>query len=330
MELSSEAINLFLNALDLDIESEQIANEAVVQFQLERGNFDKARSSAETARARSMQYEQKINRVIEQAKRDIRQIDWRNEVHETLLDANEHVDVRLRIEDDIIRSARDKLDAIADEDENRQSLSEVARLMDDCFSRHLRLSKRLMTARGEFIEQQSRQCFVDTDIAEQIDMRDELLGPMLALPFGIAFEFSERAGHSLLGPTPPFVLSLHELVAWQLQPKREQSVGEAPMEEIELFDTNAEVHRLDDHVLADCRKVFVEVDGTIRLSELLDRLENDGCPSAVQDAVTLHILERFDPEDEERIVAVGVDFAAADGLNALRCAGDDLLITPLK
>lgn len=330
LELSSAAINLFLNALDLDIESEQIANEAVVQFQLERGNFDKARSSAETARARSMQYEQMIHRVVEQAKRDIRQVDLQNEVHVTLLDANEHVDVRLRIEDDIIRSARDKLDTIADDDENRHSLSEVARLMDDCRSRHLQLSKRLMTARGEFIEQQSRQCFVDTGFAEQVDMRDELLGPMLALPFCSALEFSEDAGHSLIGPTPPSVLSLRELVAWQLRPKREQSVGEAPMEEMELFETNADVHRLDDEVLADCRKVFVEVDGTIRLSELLDRLENDGCPSAVQDAVTLQILECFDPEDEESMAVVRVEFAEADGLNALRCAGDDLLVTPLN
>lgn len=50
LQLSSEAINLFLNALDLDIESEQIANDAVVQYQLERGKYDKARASAENAR----------------------------------------------------------------------------------------------------------------------------------------------------------------------------------------------------------------------------------------------------------------------------------------
>lgn len=329
LELSPEAINLFLNALDLDIESEQIANEAVVQFQLDRGNFDKARSSAETARARSMQFEQKIHRVIEQAKRDIRQVDWQNEVHQTLLDANEHVDVRLRIEDDIIRSARNKLDTLADQDEKRYSLSEVSRLMDDCLSRHMRLSKRLMTARGDFIEQQSRQCFVDAELAQQVDLRDELLRPMLALPLKRSLELSECCGHTLLGPDPPPLLSLTKLVAWQLHPKREQSIGEAPLAEIELIDTNAEVHRLDDQVWADCQKVFVEVNGTIRLTELLDRLENDGCPPTVQDAVALQILEWFDPENEEGMADVKVEFAAADGLSTSRCEGDDLLVTPL-
>ena len=51
LQLSSEAINLFLNALDLDIESEQIANEAVVQYQLDKGKYDKARACAENDRA---------------------------------------------------------------------------------------------------------------------------------------------------------------------------------------------------------------------------------------------------------------------------------------
>lgn len=326
LEISSEAINLFLNALDLDIESEQIANEAVVQFQLERGNFDKARSSAETARARSIQYEQNLHRVIEQVKRDIRQVDWRNTVHETLLNANEHVDARLKIEDDIIRSARDKLDTIADDDENRRPLSEVVRLMGDCQSRHLRLSKRLMTARGEFIEQQARQCFVESAINEPINMRDELLGPMLALSLDSALKLSEQKGHTLIGPISPPVLSLRELVTWQLQPKREQSIGESPVEEMDLVETNAEVHRLDDAVLADSGKVFEELSGSLRLSELLQQLEEDGCPEAVQDAVTLQILDRFDPEDENDLVPVNVELIETGGLDALRCAGDDLWI----
>jgi len=330
LALSSEAINLFLNALALDIESEQIANEAVVQFQLERGNFDKARSSAETARARSLQYEQKIHRFLEQAKRDIRRVNWRDEVHATLLEANEHVDVRLRIEDDIIRSAREKLDAIAEGDENRASLADVARLMDDCLSRHLRLSKRLMTARGEFIEQQSRQSFVDLDITERIDLRDGLLAPLLALPLGNVVELTEGAGHTLAGPKPPRVLTLRKLVEWQLQPKREQTIGEAPMEEMELVETDSEVIRLDDGVLADSEKVFAELDRTVRLSELLEDLGHDGCPAAVQDAVTLQILERFDPEDEEAAAPIGVELAEPAGLEGERCSGDDLLVVPLN
>lgn len=330
LELSSEAINLFLNALSLDIESEQIANEAVVQFQLERGNFDKARSSAETARARSVQYEQNVHRLLEQVKRDIRQVNWRDEVHEIIVAANDHIDVRLRIEGDIVRSANEKLDALAEDDENRGSLSEIIRLMDDCASRHHRLSKRLMTARGEFIDQQARQSFVDGDFTQQIELRDEVLRPLLNLPTSDVISLCDRVGHSLLAVRAPNLLSLRELVTWQLQPKRETSTGETPIEELELVETDAELTRFSDDVLADCQKVFSELDRSTRLSVLLSRLEADGCPTPVQDAVTLQVLERFDTEDEDRGPSLGVELTGEGELDMPRCAGDELFIVPLE
>ncbi len=116
-----------------------------------------------------------MSEVIEQTKRDVRLVDWRQEVHQTLVEANEHVELRLLHEEGILRSAREKLTSLADEDENRKSLSAVVRLIDDCRSRHLRLNKRLMSARGEFIEQQARQCFIEQFHVEPINLRDEIL-----------------------------------------------------------------------------------------------------------------------------------------------------------
>lgn len=329
LELSSEAINLFLNALDLDIESEQIATDAVIQFQLQRGNFDKAKSSAETARARSLQYEQKIHRVIEQAKRDIRRVNWREDVHLTLLDANQHVDDRLREEEGIVRSARDKLDALDDDDDNRRPLLEVIRLLKDCVSRHLSLSKRLMTARSEFIEQQSRQYFIDGEFADQINLRDALLGPLLSMSQRTSTEFTDCVGHTLIGPGVPRILSVGRLITWQLQPKREQSLGESPIEDLELVETNAEIQRLDSDALLDGEKVFAELEERTKLSDLLDRLDREGCPISVQDAVTMQILDRFDPEDESASAPVAVEVVEVDGLKTERCCGDDLLIVRL-
>ena len=200
LQLSSEAINLFLNALDLDIESEQIANEAVVQYQLDRGKYDKARASAENARGQSLRYEEKIHRIIEQTKRDIRQVNWREEVHGLLVDALEHVQQRLKIEDGIIRSATERLDVMDEDDQKRLSVSDVVRLMKDCRFRHLNLNKVLMSARGEFLEQQSRQCFVDVSASVAVHLRDDVLGRLLAMGRDQVLGLTERSGHSLLGP----------------------------------------------------------------------------------------------------------------------------------
>lgn len=325
LELSSEAINLFLNALDLDIESEQIANEAVVQFQLERGNFDKARSSAEVARARSLQYEQKLSRFIEQVKRDIRRVDWREEVHLALVEANEHVDQRLRIEEDIIRTARTRLDAIA-EDDTVVPLTDVIRLVQDCRSRHLRLNRRLMTARDEFIEQQSRQCFVETSVSLPVNLRDDVLGALLSLSTRVAVQFADDSVHTLVGPTAPGLLNLSQLVHWQLQPKREAVIGETDLEDVDLVDAGVELSRFDDETFLQCEKVFEELSLPARLSAVLKQLAEDGCPEAVQDAVTLQILERFDPDDEGFVNQIRVDLVERSGLSSARCFGDDLQI----
>lgn len=328
LQLTSEAINLFLNALDLDIESEQIANEAVVQFQLERGNFDKARAGAESARGRSLQYEQKIHRVIEQTKRDIHQVNWREEVHQTLLDANEHVDARLRIEADILRSARDRLASLADDDKHRGALGIVIRLIEDCRSRHLGLNKRLMSARGEFIEQQSRQCFHHEVQRAPINLRDELLAPLLLLTASEVTKVTDSIGHAFIGPMPPQLIALSDLVDWELQPKRILTPGESPIEEVEALDTNVEAPRFDDDVWKGCDKIVADLTGITRLSVLLRDLEAEGCPAAVQDAFTLRILEHFDPEDDSD-TRMNIQIADVDGLWASRCSGDDLFIDAL-
>lgn len=330
LQLSSEAINLFLNALDLDIESEQIANEAVVEYQLERGKYDKARASAENARGQSLRFEDKIQRVLAQTRRDISQVKWRDEVHETLVEALEHVRQRLKTEDGIIRSATEKLDAMNDENEKRDSIVNVVRLIKDCRHRHLNLNKLLMSARGEFLEQQSRQCFIDISIFEVVNLRDDVLGQLLSLNSDHVTEFTRTEAHTLLGPRPPQVLSLADLVRWQLQPKRPVNVGEVPSEETDLVETNADIQRFDDDVLNDAHKVFSELNERIRLSELLSRLDDDGCPAVVQDAVILNVLDYFDPEDEREANTFHVDLAVANGLATERCHGDDLWIEPIE
>jgi hypothetical protein len=86
-----------------------------------------------------------------------------------------------------------------------------------------------------------------------------------------------------------------------------------------------------DEVLSNAAKVFATVDRPLRLSELLAGLQDDGCPVAVQDAVTLEMLDHFDPEeDETELLQFHVRVAEAGSLDALRCFGDDLWIEPLE
>ena len=136
----------------------------------------------------------------------------------------------------------------------------------------------------------------------------------------------ERATPLMAGPRAPKIVSLHSLVAWQLQPLRIRSEGEVEVAELDLVDSGAEVKRFDDQVLHDSDKVFVELDRPTLLSDLVRRLEADGCPDDVQDAVVLRILEQFDPEDGPGDFEVSM--YEQDGLAHYRMFGDDLLICP--
>jgi hypothetical protein len=187
-----------------------------------------------------------------------------------------------------------------------------------------------MSARGEFLDQQSRQCFWDASVLEVINLRDDVLGPLLGLRGDHVCALSQGAAHTLLGAQAPTVLSLTDLIRWQLQPRRPFTQGEVPVEETELVETEADLHRFDEEALRDAGKVFAELDCRIQLSALLNRLEDDGCPAVVQDAVVLQVLDYFDPDDEREANILRVDLAVANGLATRRCRGDDLWIEPIE
>lgn len=64
LRASEQAINIFIDALDLDIEAAQIANEAQLAALIARGAVESAVQIARHARYRSIQYQERIRRII--------------------------------------------------------------------------------------------------------------------------------------------------------------------------------------------------------------------------------------------------------------------------
>ena len=95
-------------------------------------------------------------------------------------------------------------------------------------------------------------------------------------------------------------------------------------------EANIERQRFDDDVIEHCDRFLEGFSGVVRLSDLLIRLEEHACPEAVQDAVTLRVLEHFDPEDDHSIRGINVTIIGPDDLHSKRCTGDDLVIDALN
>lgn len=327
LRLSSAAINLFLNAFGLDIEDAQVANEAVVQAQLERGRFNEAVHSAQNARGRSMQFDRKVRRLIAQASRDIDRVDWRGDVDRTLREASEHVKRRLDMEGDIRRSAEEKLDHLEEDDRNRPALAEVVRLVKDCQEMHLSLHERLMTARSQLLAQHARQAFSVARIRQAVDLRDAVLRGALSLERSAAAEAAGASAGALLGPMPPPVLSLRDLVPCQMAPKRQVGDGLADGDTVELDGGDEESeHRYSKEASDTATQRLASLRGETRLSHLIRGMAQAGDGAEAADVLVLQAFAAFG--DEAAKGDVRVELAEAGALDELRHAGDDLWIIP--
>jgi len=180
LRLSNAAINLYLNALELDIEDAQTAAEAVVQSQLARGKFDEAVQSARNARLQSLRYLEKIDTVLRETRRNLRRVDWRLEVPRILSDALAHIRTRLETERAVLNSAEERLDSLAGEEPARK-VAQIASLIRDCQGRHTELHERLMGARNVFLDEQARQNFVPPSVLKFPSLEVEVLEPLLWL-----------------------------------------------------------------------------------------------------------------------------------------------------
>ncbi len=326
LKLSSAAINLFLNAFGLNIEDAQVANEAVVQSQLERGRFNEAVQSAQNARGQSMRLDAKIRWLLIQITRDIDRVDWRGEADELLREALSHVQHRLHVEDNILQSAQEKLDNLDEADKRRPALAEVIRLMNECRRRHLHLHEQLMPARGEYLRQQARQAFVASRLRDSIDLRDAVLRDVLLQPCGIAADVLARSADALSGPCAPTLLNLSELMHWQLQPKRHIGKGLAPVEELDLGATDGSERRFADEDSEEAAQKLLGLRERTRLSSLIEECESRGSDDDVVDSLVLQIVRVFGDDHDGQ--GYQVEVAAKSGLVQRRHQGDDLWVIP--
>jgi tetratricopeptide (TPR) repeat protein len=299
LRLSNEAINLYLNALELDIEDAQAAAEAVVQSQLARGRFDEAVQSAKSARLQSVRYQQKVADILRDTQRDIGRVDWVEEVPRLLNEALQHITVRLATEESILRTAEERLEVLPAGDSRALAVAEVLRLIRDCRLRHVDLHDQLMRARNLFLDEQARQSFGSRLRNPLPELLSGILQPLLGLPRIAAAELVTEALSCFTGAQPPPTLSLVQLLEWQLQPRRELRRTEIAVEEADLAAYGEELAHYPKELRVEAESMLASVSYPILLSALLARARAAGRSAALMELLVLLSLQHFAPEDDE-------------------------------
>ncbi|MGH8904448.1 MAG: hypothetical protein ACRDYA_22890 [Egibacteraceae bacterium] len=319
LRATDEAVNLFVAALDRDVEDAQAAAEAVLASQLRRGRIDQAVLTAREARLRSIQFTTKVRRVLDLTRRDVRQVDWGGDVPRLLQDALGHLDDRLDVERQLLATLRVTLaDAELDD---AAAAAELVRLVEDCQTRHLELHAELIGARSTFLDEQERQRFAPVGEVRLVDLDEDLLKPLLATPVAGAEVPAAAFLVAASGPRPPRLARICDLVGALLQARRASGEGGEADVSPDLVGWDLDPWRYSPEVRGTVEALLASVTAPTRLSALLGAARPAG--EAAAELLGLSVLHAFDPEGH------GLQ-ALTDGVALVDEAlgGDDLVLHP--
>lgn len=328
--LSAEITNLYLSALDLPIEDQQIAVEAVMSAQIKRGSFSEALRSARQAHALSVQYRERLELILRETQRNAVAVDWREEVPTLLGAARQHIEERQITERQIRQGAEDKLNALEMGSPEARQLAEVVELVDRCFNQHGALLVRLIQALPTFLNEQARQAFVPQYARTAPDLPRDVLEPFMALPQAIALGSADYLAGQFVPPRPPGLLSLIDLIEWCLRPRVEARSHSVDVAEREMEAIEDEPLRWSQEEWEQASAVLNGIREPVRLSALLDHLHDEGASETVIEVVVLHALFAFAPNEESTGTSPLRAEKAGGTFTSRRHHGHDLLLFRLS
>jgi hypothetical protein len=185
-----------------------------------------------------VQYGETLRAKLDATRRDVRAVDWAEEMPELLDSALSHIEARFRAENAILRNITKARDEAEDVDHKRRA-AELVDIVGDCISRHTRLQSRLQAAGAIFRAEQDRQQFSGPPRRATLDLFGQLLVPSLELPIADAVAPAESFFHAAAGLNVPALPALPSLVSLLLRPapERDKLVGEVPEPELVPAET---------------------------------------------------------------------------------------------
>lgn len=298
LRISPEMTNLYLTALDLPIEDQQIAVAAVLKAQVDRGVFTEALRTARAAYALSVQYREQIESWIRETRRDAVAVDWREEVPMLLDRARGHIEERVSADRQMRQGAEDKLNALEMGSDDARNLAAVIELVDRCADQHSALLRRLIQALPTFLDEQARQAFVPQYARSAPDLPRDVLEPFMALPQATAIEATDFLLGQFVPPMAPGLLSLIDLVEWHFRPRTEARSHSVEVAERDLEDVPEERRMFEPEDWDEASRILDRITEPVRLSGLLARLHADGAADSLLDLLVLRAVFAFSPNEE--------------------------------
>lgn len=269
LRASNEAVNVLVGALEVDIESAQIAADVRLETLIRRGRLSDAQAAAQAARYRTIQYGEMLRQRLEATSRDVRTVDWLTAMPTFIAEALEHIEARCRAENAILVNITEARDT-ADTPVRKQQAAALVGIVRDCLRRHEQLQAALQNAGRRFRAEQDRQTFAPQPMRADLDLHAQLLQPALALPVrdadGVLAAYFTRVVGLAVRPA----LRLADLFTLLVTPPAVREALGSEIEEPELSEV-AEVPRFPEECYEHLEWLLdLDVEAPRRLSGLLE------------------------------------------------------------
>lgn len=337
LRASEQAINIFIDALDLDIEAAQIANEAQLAALIKRGAVESAVQIARHARYRSIQYQERIRRIIADTLIDPDTHDWIEEVPALLDGALAHVRERLEAEAALLEAVAERRFAAQDQGRLRAA-NQLIEILRECRHRHNELHTHLIGARTRLRQSLDDRFARPPRTTHRAQLGTDLLGPYLARPTAPAAAIADRMLATVGGQTarwlPPLDLLAEELCA----PTRVPAAGEeyvAPEFDDEDRPEWWEPYEATVDALLDAIEEPIRLSALLaRVDDLAERTEDEEGEPLEPDVLAAHLVHGAHRAWAARLaghaagdrVLIALDTGAR--LDTDRVGSADLLLVP--
>ncbi|MFI1890769.1 hypothetical protein [Streptomyces jumonjinensis] len=343
LRATTPAINLLLSGLEHDLEDEQAAKDTMLRRQVASGRRGRAEESAAESLKLSLMYCERVRAVLEETERDVRAVDWRQDVPALLRASREHLGERHQVERELMEYMRGIRNDVEDAGV-RRTCERVLQLLGRAHLRHTQLLAKVIDARPAFLRSQAEQRFRPPPRLALVGVQEDVLEPLLRLGVEDAEAIASLFADAVGGPVITHQPRLRDWWESLLAPAREVQQA-VPDEQIELIaDDAGELSVYGEEDLAVARRVVLEsLRAPVRLSQLLERALAHAVEAVeAADLLAVSVLRAYAPDPEEceedEVVdeladlieehLVVLDDGALFDLGPL--AGGDLLLVPAR
>ncbi len=194
----TEAINLYFQSLDVDLQSAEIAQAAVIRHFMDQNRWQEAGDAAERAGKLSVGLKNELLTVLENLERNAGDIEYQTDLLPLLSRSRQHLRERIGSEYELVARAEDAVQMADTAD--RPHIRRLRDFVRMAMEQHHELEHHLTGANDRFVEQQTRQRFRPTATLRFRDPVGEILRPLLAAPASGLEVWFEANSHFFLPP----------------------------------------------------------------------------------------------------------------------------------